>query len=213
MPKTVPFWAAGLSPPTRAAATIAIESEVPRLHVRRSTTSDAASASTSRALRAAGWIIAGTGALLLVLVIGYAALAILIVASSPGSHEAGGAGMLAIVLVPAALGGLVSVWIGWRVRRGGPGGRLAGLSWAALMGCVCVVAASGDMNLLSAVRVLAAGGAVSVVQGGIVMTMPGEAGYYGYFSDPAFWATGIIGLATVVVLSLMAFGRESPAVQ
>jgi len=178
----------------------------------QATRSDPAPRSTtSRAFRAAGWIIIAIAVMLLVLVGGYAGLAILIVVGNPGSHEARDTGMLAIVLVPAAIGGLISLWIGWRVRRGGPGGRLAGLTWAALMGGVCYVAGSGEMNLLSAVRVLLSGGTVSVVSGGVVMTMPGEAGYYGYFSDPAFWATGILGLATVLVLALVVIGREAPA--
>lgn len=168
-----------------------------------------ASGATSRAVRAAGWIITGLGGILLILVIGYALVAMTIVMGEPGSHAAQDVGMLAVVLVPAAIGGLASLAVGWRVRRGGPTGRLAGLAWVVVMGGVCFVAASGEMNLLSAVRVLLAGGSVTVEPGWIVMTMPGEAGYYGYFSDPAFWTAGLVGVATVSVLVLLVVGREA----
>jgi len=77
------------------------------------------------------------------------------------------------------------------------------------MSYVCYIAGSGEGNLLSAVRVLLSGGTVSVMPGGVVMTTPGEAGYYGYFSAPASWATGILGLVTLLVLALVVVAREA----
>ena len=87
LPRALLLRATRRSRPTR------LGGETPRVGVlamgiTHPTPSDAASATTSRAFRTAGWIITGMGVILLVLVIGYAVAAIQIVAGNPGSHEA-----------------------------------------------------------------------------------------------------------------------------
>ena len=166
-------------------------------------------ATRRRTDRAAAVVLATIGLALLVFVAIAVAGALPRMRGDEGEHAAGET-LLAVVLPPVVLGGLLTLLIARRLWWGRPMGRAFAGAWTAVVGFACVPMAAANGSALHAARVVMFEAGMVSFRWPVLGVQPAsfEDGPYYYLVDEiSFWTPAIMAVGALLVAGLLLAGR------